>query len=487
MADMETMRSALQADDYRVSFVEDKQNLYEELFLLSVHSAQPDQFAEAFSYVEKAKSRALVDLLARCVTVRPRDEHDPLFQRLTELRRELSATVQQQNNQVTERGGYLPGHIPDHPDRQTRTRLLESELQDVLRQLRAHDREYVSLQAVETTTLDQVQQDLTPGAVLVEYYFAAGRVQAFVVERDRIRLHCDLAPQAEVVNLLNYFRRLLSKFALGPEYTQTHQQQLEKLARVYLGRLYNHLVRPLAADIAGKSLVIVPHGPLHYLPFHALYTGQQYLIEQSEIRYAPSATVFDFCLQRAVPDSGQALLIGVADPTIPHAVHEVRTIGELLPNAQVRIGEQATTQALRRIGAQSRLIHIASHGLFRPDQPLLSGVRLADGWLTLGEVYTLRLQAALVTLSACQTGLSQVTGGDELIGLARGFLYAGAASLIVSLWAVTDESTADLMSDFYTAWRAGQPAAAALRTAQIAALRRDSHPYYWAPFASVGQ
>ncbi len=132
---------------------------------------------------------------------------------------------------------------------------------------------------------------------------------------------------------------------------------------------------------------------------------------------------------------------------------------------------------------------LASHGVFREDNPLFSLLKLADGWLSVQDVMDWRFQPSLVTLSACQTGLSRPLYGDELLGLARGFLSAGAFSLVVSLWSVNDEVTTHLMQYFYEALLAWQGRSTALQTA-MQKLRRDSrfaHPHYWAPFVLVGQ
>jgi len=147
--------------------------------------------------------------------------------------------------------------------------------------------------------------------------------------------------------------------------------------------------------------------------------------------------------------------------------------------------------------ADSRILHLAAHGDFRPDNPLFSGLAVADGWLTTLDIFNLRLAASLVTLSACQTGRSVVGGGDELLGLMRAFLSAGTASLALSFWAVEDRSTARLMETFYEKMAEGYSKGAALRYAQLQFTQQQSdmdqdaaaayaHPYFWAPFFLVG-
>jgi CHAT domain-containing protein len=168
-------------------------------------------------------------------------------------------------------------------------------------------------------------------------------------------------------------------------------------------------------------------------------------------------------------------------------LQEVRAVAEMVPAAELLVGAQANEQALRDKGLQSRVIHIATHGKFRQDNPMFSGIRLGDAYLNLYDLYQLKLDAELVTLSGCATGMNVVTPGDELLGLIRGLLYAGAHSLLLTLWDVHDQSTADFMAIFYRRFRDGADKAAALRDAMIELRERYPHPYHWAPFTLIGK
>jgi CHAT domain-containing protein len=242
--------------------------------------------------------------------------------------------------------------------------------------------------------------------------------------------------------------------------------------------------------VDARRIVVVPHGVLHYLPFHALIdpSGAP-LVERVDVAYAPSAAVLASCYERpSVPEGlGTRLLVGVPDEAIPRVAGEISALESLFGPSLVLSGEAATEQAFRRHAPEADVIHLASHAVFRHDNPLFSAIRLADGWLSLYDLYSLRLRASLVTLSACETGLNDVLAGDELVGLARGFFQAGTASVVVSLWAVNDASTAQLMEYFYRYLESGLGPAGAMRRAQ-ADLRRDfPHPYYWAPFLVIGR
>jgi CHAT domain-containing protein len=213
------------------------------------------------------------------------------------------------------------------------------------------------------------------------------------------------------------------------------------------------------------------------------------LVDRVDISYAPSATVLNSCLERpSLPvESGRRLLVGVSDPAIPQVAGEIQRLERLFGSAQVLSGEAATEDAFRRHAPDADVIHLASHALFRQDNPLFSAIRLADGWVSLYDLYSLRLRASLVTLSACETGLHHVLAGDELVGLARGFFQAGTASVVVSLWAVNDASTATLMERFYTGIGEGLSPASAMRAAQLTVRREWPHPYFWAPFLVMGK
>jgi CHAT domain-containing protein len=238
---------------------------------------------------------------------------------------------------------------------------------------------------------------------------------------------------------------------------------------------------------APRKLAIVRHGPLHQVPFHALFDGRQYLIERFEVSYAPSATVLALCQRRARRRSGRALVLGVADASIPAVAGEAVAVAGHLSGAEVRLDDQATVALFQAAAPGCDVLHLACHGLFRADNPMFSALKLSDGWLTAADVIQLDLDGALVALSACESGRSQIVGGDEIVGLTRAFLGAGATSIVVSMWLVQDETTALLMAEWYARLRDGFEPAAALRMAQLAINAEYTLPYYWAPFMLVGR
>ena len=256
----------------------------------------------------------------------------------------------------------------------------------------------------------------------------------------------------------------------------------------HLRELYNEVFAPLRERLRGRRhLIIVPHGVLHYLPFHALFDGGSYLIDSFTISYAPSASVFAHCQEKSTNGGRGALILGVPDAQAPFIREEVESVARILPDAELIVGEGATAQVLREQGLHSRLIHIATHGRFRQDNPMFSAIRLGDAYLNLYDLYQLKLNAELVTLSGCATGMNVVTAGDELLGLIRGLLYAGAQSLLLTLWDVHDQTTAELMECFYRRVQDGSGKPSALRGAMAELRERHPHPYHWAPFTLIGK
>ena len=280
-----------------------------------------------------------------------------------------------------------------------------------------------------------------------------------------------------------------------------------------------------------ERLVVIPDGALSYLPFAALSSpgGQAPLLHTHEVVTLPSASALAARRAIAFPRSPPpGLLAIVADPVFQAgdprmaaspSVTEARTGGERFPRlpatrreaeAILALAPTARTLQLFDFAAERsavlagnlrpfRVVHFATHGVLDAAQPSLSGLVLSQvgpdgeprsGFLSLHDIYNLDLQAELVVLSGCRTALGEEMQGEGLVGLTRGFMYAGAPRVIASLWPVEDRATARLMESFYQAlWRDGLPAAAALRQAQLqlSAERRWRDPYYWASFVLQGE
>ncbi|MBC7931974.1 MAG: CHAT domain-containing protein, partial [Rubrivivax sp.] len=344
-----------------------------------------------------------------------------------------------------------------------------------------------TLGRAETLDVHALQRALGPDTALVEYTSLDGELLAFVVTNERVEVVRGLSSEAAVGEALTQFRFQIGSLRHGSARMRSHLAALTERARRHLETLYDLLLRRVEERLGERRLVIVPHRALHYVPFHALHDGDSYVVERREVSYAPSAGVLLQCLARPESSFERALLLGVADEGTPRVLEEIRALAPLFPAAEALLNADATLAALRERAPHADVLHLACHGQFRPDSPLFSSLKLGDGWLTVRDAYTLDVAAGLVTLSACETGVSAVAPGDELIGLVRGFFYAGASTLMLSLWTVDDEATAEMMADFYTHLRASHRPAAALRAAQLRQMRERPHPFFWSPFVLTGR
>jgi CHAT domain-containing protein len=347
-------------------------------------------------------------------------------------------------------------------------------------------------QFAQPLSFEALQTQLPPDLMLVAYHIVGEEILAFLYQQGELQVVRDLTRVETIQDLLQRLNAQWDRFRAGADFAQRHMAVLEQSAQRLLASLYAELIAPLEAWLEPRApLAIVPHGVLHSVPFHALFDGQNYLLDRCEVSYAPSATVLALCQQRSSRAATRALITGVADALIPAALAEVQGVARQLADggieAKTLTNEGATLEALKALAPECNILHLACHGLFRADNPMFSAVKLHDGWLTAADVMQLHLKDVLVTLSACESGRGTVLLGDEVIGLPRAFLGAGAASVVVSLWLVQDESTETLMTHWYRQLRERMGRAAALRAAQQALRETYPHPYYWAPFVLIGQ
>jgi tetratricopeptide (TPR) repeat protein len=236
-------------------------------------------------------------------------------------------------------------------------------------------------------------------------------------------------------------------------------------------------------------------GVLHYLPFGALSSGKDFLIDRYQLRTLPSASILSILADRAKSRKQSALILGNPDLKNPaydlkYAEKEALSLGKIIPHATVLLRNNARASVTREKGSHYRILHFAAHGIFDPKNPLNSALLLAgngidQGLLRAGDLYQLRLNNDLITLSACETALSVISKGDDVIGFTRGFLYAGARSIVSSLWKVDDKATRDLMVGFYKRLPRMEKDKA-LREAQLMVKKRYPHPFYWAAFQLTG-
>src|SRR2546422_1519478 len=431
----------------------------------------------AYAWCERARSRALVELLSHYAPLVHGQAEPSLLSHIDRLREELNILYvrsQSENRPLTSQSDY------------DSVALKERELARSLRELSGVDPAYASLRQVSIAEIDSVQADLPETTTLVEYFTAGDELLAFIISKDDARVVRRLCTTSTILKMQARLRFQLDNFVLGREFVRVHSAQLLESARFWLRELYERLVEPFIREIRSPHIVIVPHGPLHFLPFHAFYDGEKYLLDKYEFSYAPSASIMKYCLERGEIAGESPLLVGVPDQTAPLIGDEISQLNQLFADARVLDGAQATRAAFIENSKASSFLHIATHATFRHDNPMFSSFKLADGWFTALDPFSIVCKTNLVTLSGCQSGMSAVTGSDDLLGFIRGFLYAGARSLLLSLWNVNDKSTAALMVHFYREWQKGVAKSTALRSAMLAVRAEHIHPFYWAPFLLVG-
>lgn len=337
--------------------------------------------------------------------------------------------------------------------------------------------------ASDVARLEELQAALRPDERVVEFHALPDRLQVWVIGPDALDSRQYPVKRDELAELVDVFRNQIVRGR------RTAVANADKLGQA--------LLAPLGLT-AGQRLVVVPHGPLHYLPFQALRVDGHYLIERHPISVAPSAGIALRLVQRGSKAGDQLTAFGnprIEDQyDLPGAEAEVSRLSRLFPRHALFTGAEATKTNFREAIASAPLVHVAAHAQADEVDPLYSRILLAneDGrhsFLEAHEVMGMKLpRTALVTLSACESGLGRVASGDEVLGFPRAFLSAGSEALIASLWPVSDESTEVLMSTLYGALAEGRDLQQAMQAGQLAVMRRPgmAHPFFWAPFNLTG-
>ncbi len=476
--------------------------LYERL--VQVCLEQPD-YRAALVAAEGGKARTFLDQMGQGAFPPPPGLSSKLLRDEAALIESLRG--QEQALSALSGGSLLLSERSEEPSSAARDLLSQRSRQlnalDAVWQEMARDpaaREYVAMRRGEPLTwrdMEALAGRLGPNAAQVEFYTLPNEIAVFILRAgwDAPRVH--RAPVG-TCQLAEYVARFDNEVAGFPFYEASDQALSEGDDQTW-----QDLAGPLMADVLPhlkdvEIVYFIPHGLLHYLPLHALEVNGTPLIEHLPIRfaYAPSAAVLGRVLEqgktRVTGDPRSALVVGNPTGDLPGTEKEAQLVADRF-GVKPYLGAQATRGHVLAEIERHRYVHLACHGVFHPSDPLQSGLKLHDGVLTAQEILELRLRAELVVLSACATGRQQVGRGDELMGLLRVLLYAGAPSLVASLWPVDDRSSLDLMQHFYQALDGQGPSsppdwAKMLYTAMLEIRHEQGweHPYFWAPFILVG-
>jgi len=455
---IENQRNSIFSEGSKIGFVGDKQAVYHDL----IRALYEDrQYEKAFEYVERSKSRALVDLLA--------SKKDFAYKGGNEKEvRTLMAAQDSAETKIAVQAAYNDS---------TKTRSIQVRVREDLRNKAP---ELASLVTVTYQPVSELLSQIATDETIIEYYYCDEDMYAFILSGGK--LQTVKLDSAGLIDDVITFRKLIETPG-SPEFMDASR------------RLYKRLFQPIEGALNKHSLIIVPHGILHYLPMNALHDGRSYLIDRYSISMMPSASALKYLNKKKVGKATGVLIfgnpdLGDANLDLAYAEQEARDVAGIRPDSKVFIRKEATETALRKYVNNYSYLHFATHGQFNPESPLQSALLLApdsqyNGMLSVSKIYSLNLAADLVTLSACETGLSKIANGDDLIGLTRGFLYAGSGSIVASLWKVDDLATAQLMTRFYRELDKTDKREA-LRAAQLETKKKYPHPYYWASFQLTG-
>jgi CHAT domain-containing protein len=544
---VESLRTSVDIQELRASYLASQQKYYQYYIDILMEQRRQNPSAEfdaaAFAVSERSRARSLLELLTESRIDIHQGVDSSLLERERSLQRLLNAKAAAQFSLLNRK------HTPEQSEAAAKEiKSLTTEYEELRAQIRTRNPRYAALTQPLPLSLAEIQQQvLDSDTLLLEYSLGDDASYLFAVSQTSITSH-RLPKLAEVEAATRRVRELLTAPHPQPGDTESKLQARIKKAKAnywpQAAALSRMLLGPAASQLDGKRLLIVADGALQYLPFGALPAPHSPhpapLITEHEIVHLPSASTLAvlrrelagrkpaakavavladpvFSADDARVKSGAETQAGEeAAPNLTRAINDVR--GELSRLLLTRDEAEAILSVTPRadgLGAldfranratatsdelsRYRIVHFATHSLLDSEHPELSGVVLSlvddrgqpqDGFLRLHEIFNLRLPAELVVLSACQTGLGKEVKGEGLVGLTRGFMYAGAARVVASLWQVHDAATAELMKRFYRRMlKDGMRPAAALRAAQIEMWKKPQwqSPFYWGGFTLQGE
>jgi CHAT domain-containing protein len=516
--------AALNTDEGRASILAASRATYAETadLLYDLHREE-----EALATAERGRARAFLDMLAESrvgvineLSPEERRREDAILARISAAQKQLW-----KDNSADEKRKLEP-----------ELHAAEEALEALHLEVRRNNPRYASVQYPEPVSVHEIRSRLlSDRTALIEYLLGEKRSLVWVVTKGNLRTAV-LPPRKDIEEQVAAYRKLLTERAS----VLTIHQSAEEISR-YGAKLYGSIFQPIAAAVApSRTLVIVPDGSLDYLPFEALVDGSPhngqptYLAEKFAAVYGPSASalvmVQEMNHEPVAPSKG---LLAFGDPVItaatqmtalatrsgevqpmedyaergfsvarlPYTRDEVLAISKLFPADQRRVylGAEAREETVKSEKLDAfRYIHFATHGFLDETKPDRSGILLSrasqsseDGILRMGEIMRLRMNADLVTLSACSTGLGKLVNGEGILGITRTFFYAGARNVAMTLWNVNDSATATLMTSFYQHLNRGVAKSEALRQAKLHLLHGSEplwhHPYFWAAFVIEGE
>jgi len=509
---IEKIRSGLSIEEFRSAFMTDKMHVYERLIMLLIENSGNRFFNDlehpavetAFYYSERARSRTFLDLLGNKKIGSKNTSDTVLLGREFRLRQQIGKITRE--IEMSRLGESGPGELENY------LKSLNAEYAKTLELIKLSNREYNTLISVEPSGLPEIQNLLSDDNAVIDYWIGREKFVIWILSKSGI-----------TAKLIEYRSEDMEK------QISDCRTMLKYGAADLLKELYNTLIIPIEQEIRSyKSLYIIPHRSLHFLPFQALMdTSGTYMIEKFNISYAPSASVLQQCSLKDQALSNDFLGLALGNLSLgnysplPGTVAEIRQIIQLYPGGTAKFENETSETYFKTDAGDHTILHLATHGFLDSRRPMNSYLLLPpddrnDGQLTVSEIFDLNLNSRLVVLSACETGLGMLSTGDEMIGLSRAFIYAGTPAIIVSLWPVEDATTALLMTRLHQYYSAGYGIQKALTYAQRDLLNSNftssverganqvvwenalkyeiesgnkskaRNPFFWAPFVLIG-
>lgn len=471
---IETIRGNFSIEEYKSLYLEDKMEVYDHLIRLLMEGGRSD---ESFHYSERARARTFLDMMGGGrMHIRP-DESSELVAMEQKLRQELqslSRLMRKDDLSITRsiNRSQLQQEIYD----------IRREYNDVVRRIKLFNPEYSAIVNMEVAPVHELQEEIDSKTAFLVYWVGEKNLNIWMITSEEFQGRTIAISEDEMIDLVSQSRRSISSRQHAGIFSQC----------------YTYLIKPFEEALkAFETIGIVPHLPLHFLPYQSLMPdSSSYLIDSFNLFYTPSVNTYSLTRKKTVTPQGElfAMALGGLElgglSGLPGTTREVSHISTLFSNPTVTYEKSSTEAYFKSTVMPFKYIHLATHGILDQRQPLYSYLLLAptaeeDGQLTVSEVFGLNMNAYMVVLSACETALGSMNRGDEIVGLSRAFIYAGSRNVIVSLWNVADESTAYLMSRFYSNLENLSPVQS-LRLAQIATREKYDTPVYWAPFQLIG-
>lgn len=514
IAIIENMRSSIHLEEYKASYLGSDKRIdvyYNAIsILIKLHESTPNRGYDrlAFGYLERAKARAFLDSLE----IANIDLTDSAELRLLNKEKSIMGDISKIYTKLLN-----PGHTGDDSSNYAIIlKSLEEELEKVKQEIRETSPSYANLKYPEIITYEEIQ-NILPNSNTTLFAFALGKDTslAFAITKGHLKTY-QVPSRSSLQSMVAKYRKTISDsgtsdFRLGHE-------------------LFVSLIQPGLFPNT-EQLIIVPDDILHLLPFEALVTGPNvihWLIDDYSISYAPSYSSLAYLMKRrSNAQKPKESFLAFGDPyygpdednnkntslitsediiafgatsakRLTFSGLEVKQIATLFKNtkSKVCLRKEASEDRLKTIILKNyQIIHFATHAFIDDRKPARSAILLSidqdpaeDGLLQTREIYNMKINADLVSLSGCQTGLGHFIRGEGIEGLNRAFFYAGASSVLISLWSVNDQATSKLMFDFYKHLKAGMTPIQALREAKVEMIhnRSSSHPFYWAGFIITG-